>query len=152
MRLRVNGRDHDLPVRDDETLLDVLRDRLGLTGAKEGCNRGECGTCTVLLDGSPIYACLALAAGCVGDIVTIEGLSTPGSSHPMQEAFVAADAAQCGFCTPGQILAAKALLDQTPRPTDDEIRDWMAGNLCRCGTYPKIVTAIKAAAAAARTP
>lgn len=146
MRLRVNGRDHDLTIGDEETLLRVLRERLGLTGAKEGCNRGECGTCTVLLDGEPVYACLTLAAGCRGEVTTIEGLSNPGSLHPVQEAFIAADAAQCGFCTPGQVLAAAALLAHNSKPDEAEIREWMAGNLCRCGTYPKIVSAIQAAA------
>lgn len=148
IRLRVNGRDVEVEAPDDARLLAVLRDRLHLTGAKEGCNRGECGTCTVLLDGAPIYACLTLAAGCIGEITTIEGLTPAGSLHPVQRAFVEHDAAQCGFCTPGQVLAAAALLERDPDPSDVRIREWMAGNLCRCGTYPRIVEAIHAAAGA----
>ena len=146
MRLRVNGREVQVEAPEDARLLAVLRDRLHLTGAKEGCNRGECGTCTVLIDGVPAYACLTLAAGCDGEITTIEGIPESGVARALQVAFAERDAAQCGFCTAGQILAAASLLEREPDATDDRIRVWMAGNLCRCGTYPKILDAIHAAA------
>jgi aerobic-type carbon monoxide dehydrogenase small subunit (CoxS/CutS family) len=147
MLLKFNGSEVDVPVAPHETLLTVLRDRLSLTGAKAGCERGECGTCTVLIDGRPVYSCLTFAAGAQGaDIVTIEGIGTPTELHPVQQAFVRNDAAQCGFCTPGQVLAAIALLDEIPSPTDDEIAAAMSGNLCRCGTYQKIKAAIRDAA------
>jgi len=143
MRLTVNGNAYDVAIAGPETLLGVLRGRLALTGAKLVCGRGECGACTVLLDGTPAYACLTLAAACEGvAITTIEGLGTADALHEMQEAFIAHDAVQCGFCTPGQILAAVALLHQSPRPTEDDVRRGMSGNLCRCGTYPKIVRAV----------
>ena len=151
-----------------ETLLDVLRDTLGLTGTKRVCDRGECGACTVLLDGEPIYSCLTLANGCEGrSVTTTEGIDdvgvatksagTTGESagevtqaasvpHPLQAAFVREDAAQCGFCTPGQLMAAAALLASDPSPSDDDIRAAMSGNLCRCGTYPKILRAIRGVA------
>lgn len=152
MRLLVNGRMRDVSVADDESLLTTLRDRLALTGAKQGCNRGECGTCTVLVDGEPTYSCLALTRACEGATVTsIEGLAAgPGLDglHEVQRAFIAADAVQCGYCTPGQVIAAVALLDRTPDPTDDQIVEAMSGNLCRCGTYPKIALAIREVAAA----
>ena len=153
--LAVNGSVHPLDVEARASLLEALRDGLGLTGAKLGCDRGECGTYTVLAGGRPIYSCLALA--CESQdvaIETIEGLTgTPGSPeglHPVQRAFVAADALQCGFCTPGQILSAAALLRHNPRPSDEQITHAMAGNLCRCGTYPKIRKAIHMAAGGAR--
>jgi xanthine dehydrogenase YagT iron-sulfur-binding subunit len=151
MLLTVNGTSHDVDVDGNETLLAVLRDRLGLTGAKLSCGRGECGACTVLLaEGSrpprPTYACLTLAAACDGTAVTtIEGLGA-GGLHPLQQAFITHDAVQCGYCTPGQILAAAALLAETPAPGEPEIRAALSGNLCRCGTYPKIVLAIQDAA------
>ena len=147
MRLQVNAEAHELEVAGDETLLGVLRERLQLTGTKLGCARGECGACTVLLDGRPAYSCLTLAAGCDGvHIETVEGLGQPGALHPLQQAFIDLDALQCGFCTPGQLMAAVALLSERPSPTEAEIREAMSGNLCRCGTYPKIVRAVQAAA------
>lgn len=149
MRLTVNDRVHDVAPRDDETLLELLRDRLALTGTKLTCDRGECGACTVLLDGATAYSCLTLAVACDGATVrTVEGLAPPGSLSTLQQAFIAHDAAQCGYCTPGQLVAAQALLDRSAHPSDDEIRAAMSGNLCRCGTYPKIVQAIRAAAEA----
>jgi xanthine dehydrogenase YagT iron-sulfur-binding subunit len=156
MRIMVNGRSRQLDVAADATLLSVLRDQLYLTGAKPACERGECGACTVLVDGpdgkpEPIYACLSLARAHENDsITTVEGLSNGTSPHPVQTAFIEHDAVQCGFCTPGQVLAAVALLARDSDPTDDAITRAMSGNLCRCGTYPKIVRAIHSAAAAMR--
>ena len=148
MRLTVNGRSREVSAPEHETLLTVLRDRLHLTGTKLVCERGECGACTVLAGGRPIYSCLSIAASYADlEITTIEGLAAPGTLQPLQQAFIAHDAVQCGFCTPGQILAATALLAKNPDPTDDEITLAMSGNLCRCGTYPKIVRAIRDAAA-----
>ncbi|HEV8215855.1 MAG TPA: (2Fe-2S)-binding protein [Gemmatimonadaceae bacterium] len=147
MRLIVNGASHQVAAPDHERLLTTLRERLHLTGTKLVCGRGECGACTVLIDGAPAYSCLALTAACDGrEIGTIEGLAHDGRLHPVQQAFIDHDALQCGFCTPGQILAAVALLDRRPHPTEDEVRRGMSGNLCRCGTYPKIVRAVLAAA------
>ncbi len=150
MRLTVNGRLRELDPPATATLLDLLRDHLALTGTKLVCDRGECGACTVLLDGETVYSCLTLAASCDGaTIVTVEGLGDPGAPgglSPLQRAFVAHDAAQCGFCTPGQLVAAHALLQRAAHPSDEEIRDAMSGNLCRCGTYPKLLTAIRAVA------
>jgi len=153
MRLTVNGVAHDVTPRGSETLLGFLRDRLHLTGAKLVCGRGECGACTVLLedteggDQRPVYACLTLVAACDGcRVTTVEGLGRAGGLHPVQEAFVEHDAVQCGFCTPGQVLAAIALLERHPEPTTDDIRRGMSGNLCRCGTYPRIIDAVTAAA------
>jgi len=143
--LLVNGSRHDLAVAGHESLLGVLRERLGLTGTKLVCDRGECGACTVLLDGRPAYACLTLAAACDGvAVTTVEGLA-PGHDtlHPLQDAFVRHDAVQCGFCTPGQLVAGAALLARNADPSDAEIAEAMSGNLCRCGTYPKIVAAIR---------
>jgi carbon-monoxide dehydrogenase small subunit len=151
MRITVNGTAHELDVAGHETLLAVLRDRLNLTGTKQSCGRGECGACTVLLatEGrarQAVYACLTLAAACANAwVTTIEGIGT-GALHPLQEAFIAHDAVQCGFCTPGQIVAAVALLEDNPSPTELEIRSALSGNLCRCGTYPKIVSAVQDAA------
>ena len=146
MHLSVNGRDHHLTPAAHELLADTLRERLSLTGTKVACARGECGACTVLLDGEPVYSCLTLTIACDGSRVeTVEGLGTPHELHPVQEAFVAFDAVQCGFCTPGQIMAAVALLRRDGEPDDDTIRSAMSGNLCRCGTYPNIVRAIHAA-------
>ena len=155
MHLTVNGESRDVPFAPHETLLSVLRDRLLLTGTKPGCERGECGACTVLLDGTLAYSCLTLAAACANvSVTTIEGLARPGEMHPLQRAFLTHDAAQCGYCTPGQVMAAYALLNAHPSPTRDEIIAGMSGNLCRCGTYPKIVTAIEdvAASGAMRAP
>jgi xanthine dehydrogenase YagT iron-sulfur-binding subunit len=146
IRLTVNGQPRTLDVEPRTSLLEALRDGLGLTGAKLGCDRGECGTCTVLSRGRPIYSCLALACESQDlPLETIEGLGADGL-HPVQRAFIAADALQCGFCTPGQILSATALLRRSPRAGDAEISRAMSGNLCRCGTYPKIRKAIRLAA------
>jgi len=147
MRLIVNGAAHDVTVPGHETLLGTLRERLQLTGTKLACGRGECGACTVLVDGASAYACLVLTAACEGrEITTIEGVARDGELHPVQAAFVAEDALQCGYCTPGQILAAISLLRQNPNPTEADVRRGMSGNLCRCGAYPKIVRAVLAAA------
>ena len=147
MRLIVNGAAHDVIAPAHETLLTTLRERLQLTGTKLVCGRGECGACTVLLDGVSVYSCLTLTVACDQHaVMTIEGLEQDGTLHPVQAAFVAEDALQCGYCTPGQILAAVALLTDHPRPTDDEILRGMSGNLCRCGAYPKIQRAVRAAA------
>lgn len=151
MNLTVNGRSISADPAGSATLLEFLRDTLALTGTKRACDRGECGSCTVHLDGRPVYACLTLAHGCAGqDVRTIEGLGTTDAPHALQTAFVAEDAAQCGFCTPGQLMAAAALLAANPEPTDDEVVAAMSGNLCRCGTYPKIVRAVRRAAATMR--
>jgi xanthine dehydrogenase YagT iron-sulfur-binding subunit len=146
MRLIVNGAEHDLTPPSHETLLTTLRDRLDLTGTKLVCGRGECGACTVLLDGISVYSCLTLTAACDDrQVTTIEGIGRDGDLHPVQAAFIEHDALQCGFCTPGQILAAIALLGDNPDPSEDDVRRGMSGNLCRCGTYPKIVRAVLAA-------
>ena len=151
IKLRVNGRDYDLYVEPRYSLLSVLRTQLGLTGTKQVCNNGECGACTVLIDGQAIYACLTLAIECEGqEIVTIEGLARGDDLHPIQRAFIEKDGYQCGFCTPGQVLAAKALLDRVPDPTIEQIKRGVSGNLCRCGAYAKIFDAIKRAAALLR--
>ncbi len=142
--LTVNSEQHRFFIRTGMFLLDLLRDELDLTGAKRGCDRGECGACTVLLDGRAVRSCLipaVMADGC--EVVTIEGLGSPGGVlHPIQEAFIQHGAIQCGFCTPGMILAAKSLLDENPRPTEEEVRRAISGNLCRCTGYVKIVDAI----------
>ena len=149
MRLTVNGRPRSLTVAPDTSLLSLLREQLHLTGAKPACERGECGACTVLLTGDdgtpePIYACLALAVAYEGaSITTVEGLSNGTDIHPVQAAFIEHDAVQCGYCTPGQVLSAVALLAREPNPSEEAIRSAMSGNLCRCGTYPKIVRAIQ---------
>ncbi len=148
--LTVNGEERELLVEAKETLLDILRNRLGLTGAKKGCNIGECGACTILLNGKPVNACLILAVEADGaEVVTIEGLGRPNELHPMQKAFLDHGAVQCGFCTPGMILAAKALLDENPSPTEEEVREALSGHLCRCTGYVKIVEAVMATAGAA---
>jgi isoquinoline 1-oxidoreductase subunit alpha len=142
--LKVNGRTHEVDVPADERLLTTIRDRLELTGTKLACGRGECGACTVMLDGRLAYSCLTLTRACDGlAVTTIEGVGAPDALHRVQQAFIAHDAAQCGFCTPGQVLAAIALLERDPRPDDDAITRGMSGNLCRCGTYPNIRLAIK---------
>jgi len=147
VRLRVNGVPISRAVADHRLLLDLLRDDLGLTGTKEGCSVGVCGACTVLLDGQPISSCLALAVFADGhDVTTIEGLAAEDRLHPLQRAFIDYGGFQCGICTPGQIMAAKALLDANPHPTEDEIKAWMMGNLCRCTGYYKIIEAIQAVA------
>ncbi|MHB1312494.1 MAG: (2Fe-2S)-binding protein [Gemmatimonadaceae bacterium] len=149
MHLTVNGTPRTLDAERSPTLLAALRDQLDLTGPKLVCDRGECGACTVRLDGALVYACLTLTAACEGaEVQTVEALAAAGTLHPLQQAFIDHDAAQCGFCTPGQLLAAATLLERTPHPSDDDIRAAMSGNLCRCGTYPKIITAIRAVAGA----
>jgi len=141
--LIVNGEPHDVVVEPRMTLLDVLRDNLGLTGAKKGCSLGNCGSCTVLIDGKPVLSCLLLAIEAQGkDIVTIEGLAKNGQLHPLQQAFIDYSAFQCGFCAPGMILSAKALLDNNPQPTEEEVKEAISGNLCRCTGYIEIVEAI----------
>ena len=150
--LRVNGRRHRLKVEPRWSLLDVLREKLGLTGPKLGCGRGECGACTVLIDGQPRYACLTLAAEAEGkEITTVEGLMKGEELGPVQQAFLANDAMQCGYCTPGQIMAAEGLLRVNPNPSLDEIRREMSGNLCRCGSYAHIFKAVEDAAKMKRT-
>ena len=145
--LRVNGRHHRLLVEPRWSLLYVIRDRLGLTGTKMGCERGECGACTVLIDGVPRYACLTLALEAEdAEVTTIEGLMRGEDLGPVQQAFVEKDAFQCGYCTPGQVVAAEGLLRATPRPTRDQIRAGMSGNLCRCGAYGHICQAVERAA------
>jgi xanthine dehydrogenase YagT iron-sulfur-binding subunit len=147
--LRVNGADHELRLDPRVTLLDALRDALGLTGSKKGCDQGACGACTVLLDGKRVVSCLMLAAQADGrEVTTIEGLSQDGGLHPVQAAFVRHDAFQCGYCTSGQILSAVSLLREGRAGSDEEIREFMSGNLCRCGAYPNIVAAIRAVAEA----
>jgi xanthine dehydrogenase YagT iron-sulfur-binding subunit len=163
--LRVNGIEHELTVDTRTTLLDALRERLGLTGTKKGCDRGQCGACTLLVDGRRIYSCLALAVAHQGaEILTIEGLAAGDDLHPLQRAFVEHDAFQCGYCTPGQICSAVAMLDEAARgwPSavtedlattditldDDEIRERMSGNLCRCAAYVNIVAAVRERAGA----
>ena len=145
--LNVNGREHRLDVEPRWTLLYVLRDRLGLTGTKPGCERGECGACTVLLDGQARYACLTLAIEAQGrQITTVEGLLDGEKLGPVQQAFVEKDGMQCGFCTPGQVMAAEALLRRNPQPDVEQIREGMSGNLCRCGSYVQIVRSVQRAA------
>ncbi|MEK7847505.1 MAG: (2Fe-2S)-binding protein [Chloroflexota bacterium] len=141
----VNGERRQALAEPRNTLLELLRDTLGLTGAKEGCGDGNCGACTVLLDGRPVNSCLVLAVEAQGrDVVTIEGLAQDGSLHPLQRAFVESGAIQCGFCTPGLVMAAYALLRDNPRPTEHQVRAAIAGNLCRCTGYDKVVRAIMA--------
>ncbi len=145
----VNGRPVRLEVEPDATLLDVLREQLDLTGTKRGCNEGECGACTVLINGEPVASCIYPAVKAHGkNIVTIEGLGDESNLHPVQQAFLEAGAVQCGYCTPGMVLSAKALLDKNPDPTEEEIRIAISGNLCRCTGYGKIVAAVRAAAKA----
>jgi len=145
--LKVNGLRHRLEVEPRATLLEVLREDLQLTGTKKGCDQGQCGACTVLLNGRPVYSCLTLAIETVGkEILTIEGLSTGEILHPVQKAFVQEMGMQCGFCTPGQILATVALLAKNSNPTESQLRQALAGNLCRCGAYPKIFQSVQTAA------
>ena len=149
MTLTVNGEPQDVLVRPYETLLDTLRETLGLTGPKEGCGTGDCGACTVHLDGKAVASCLVLALQARNrTVLTIEGLDAGGTLHPLQDAFVRHGVPQCGFCIPGVLMAAAALLAETPRPSEDEIRYGIAGNLCRCTGYTKMITAISEAAPA----
>jgi len=150
--VRVNGQHHRLSVDARLTLLDFLRERLLLTGTKKGCNFGECGACTVHLDGRRVNACMALAAAVDGhEVTTIEGLATGDGLHPVQQAFIEYDAFQCGFCTPGQVMSAVSLLEEGHTGSEAEIREWMSGNLCRCSAYPQIVEAVQALAARRRS-
>ena len=143
--LKVNDREYDLVIPVNRTLSQVLRENLKLTGTKQGCEMGDCGSCTVLMDGQPVNSCLVLAVEAEGQaIVTIEGLSDEGKLHPLQQAFVEHGSIQCGFCSPGMILSAKALLDKNPSPNPSEIREAISGNLCRCTGYQKIVEAVQA--------
>ena len=147
IQAKVNGRGVDFLCEPRQSLLDVLRDELRLTGSKEGCNNGNCGACNVLLDGKLVNACLVLGVEIQGRCVTtIEGVASPEGLHPLQQKFLEHAALQCGICTPGFIVAAKALLDQKPKPTEHEVRHWLAGNLCRCTGYDKIVRAVLDAA------
>ncbi len=146
IRLTVNGESYTVAVQPAESLLDVLRDKLGLTGTKKGCNRGDCGACTIIMDRKTVNACLVLAVEANDkEVLTIESLANGGRLHPIQEAFIQYGAVQCGYCTAGMIMSAKALLDENPEPTEEEIRRAIGGNLCRCTGYVKIVDAIKKA-------
>ena len=148
IRLKINGEERELAIEPYRTLLDVLRNDAGLTGTKKGCDVGDCGACTVLVDGKPVNSCLMLGVEAQGhEVVTIEGLQpAPDRLHPLQEAFVRLGGAQCGFCTPGMIMMAAALLAENPKPTEDEIRFGIAGNICRCTGYTRVVEAIQSAA------
>jgi len=147
LRLRVNGEEHELRIEPQETLLEVVRNRLGLTGTKLSCDLEVCGACTVLLDGKPVSSCTTLAFEARGkEVLTIEGVSRNGKLHPIQEAFIEKGGLQCGFCTPGMILTAKAFLEENPDPTEEEVKEYMHGNLCRCTGYGMIVESILAAA------
>jgi xanthine dehydrogenase YagT iron-sulfur-binding subunit len=147
MTLRVNGEDRALSIDARTTVLDALREHLGLTGSKKGCDHGQCGACTVLMDGRRVVSCLTLAIAAQGlDITTIEGLGKHDTLHPMQRAFIEQDAFQCGYCTPGQIMSAIACVNEGHANSDDDIREYMSGNICRCAAYPNIVAAVKQAA------
>jgi xanthine dehydrogenase YagT iron-sulfur-binding subunit len=153
VRIVVNGAEQRVEVEDRWTLAELLRDHLGLTGTKVGCDRGECGACTVLLDGKPIYACSYLAVWADGrTLATVEGLARGGELDPLQQAFIAHDGPQCGFCTPGQLMSAKALLERTPHPTADEVRAALTGNICRCSNYTLYVESVLAAAGVTANP
>ena len=145
--LEVNGRVHRLQLDPRTSLLDALRSHLGLTGSKKGCDHGQCGACTVLVSGRRVLGCLTLAAAVRGPVTTIEGLAAPdGRLHPMQQAFIDQDAFQCGYCTPGQIMSAVACVEEGHAETDEQVREYMSGNLCRCAAYPHIVAAVRQAA------
>ncbi len=146
LTLNVNGRPWSGEVEAGASLLDVLRDHLGLAGTKYGCGEGQCGSCTVLVNGRAVRSCVTQATA-ARTVVTVEGLATEGRLHPVQQAFIDAQAFQCGFCTPGMVIGAVALLSRNPQPGDDEIRKALEGHLCRCGTYPRILEAVKAATA-----
>jgi len=146
LTMKLNGEQVTVEVKPDAMLVDVLRDQLELTGTKEACGEGECGACTVLLDGEPVTSCLVPALKARGqEVMTVEGLASGGDLHLLQKAFIEYGAVQCGYCTPGMLMSAKALLDRNPQPTEEEIRQAISGNLCRCTGYIKIVDAIKAA-------
>ena len=146
IELKVNGLSYDVAIRPEELLIDVLRQKLELIGTKKGCGQGDCGTCTVLIDGKRALACMTLAIACQGkEILTIEGMEDQGELHPIQEAFLEKGAVQCGFCTPGMIMSTQALLDENPNPSRDEIKRGLSGNLCRCTGYIKIFDAVEAA-------
>lgn len=143
IHITVNHKIHELVVEPNETLLEVIREKLKLTGTKAGCHVGDCGTCTVILDGEPVNSCLVLAVQAHGkEVLTVEGLETSQGPHPLQQAFVEKGAIQCGFCTPGMLLSAKSLLDRNPRPAESDVRKAISGNLCRCTGYQKIVEAV----------
>jgi carbon-monoxide dehydrogenase small subunit len=147
LRLRVNSEIHEVATEINKTLLEVLREDMGLTGTKHGCELGECGTCAVLVDGKPVLSCLMLGIEAVNaEVITVEGMMQDGKPHPLQSAFADLGAAQCGYCIPGILLTAKALLDENPQPTRDEIRQSLSGNLCRCTGYTKILQAVELAA------
>jgi aerobic-type carbon monoxide dehydrogenase small subunit (CoxS/CutS family) len=148
LTMTLNGEVVSIQIQPDALLVDVLRDELGLMGTKEACGQGECGACTVLLDGQPVTSCLVPAIKAQGrEVQTVEGLASGGELHPLQKAFIKHGAVQCGYCTPGMLMSAKALLDRNPHPTEEEIKVAISGNLCRCTGYVKIVEAIKAASA-----
>ena len=147
INLKINGEPYEVRIKPNTTLLDFLRDKIGLTGTKKGCDTGQCGACTVLLDGKPINSCLVLAADANGkEILTVEGLGRDGKLHPLQETFMQEGAVQCGYCTSGMLLSAKALLDENPSPGEEEVKKAIAGNLCRCTGYVRIVKAVLVAA------
>src|SRR5262245_26106892 len=147
LRLKVNGKETAAAIEPRVSLLDLLRERLGLTGTKKGCNEGACGACTVLLDGNRVNACMTLAASCEGaEVVTVEGLAASGKLHPVQAAFIEHDAFQCGYCTPGQLMSALACIREGHARDAATVREWMSGNLCRCAGYPQITAAVLAAA------
>ena len=144
INVNVNGRQRELSVKSSQTLLEVLRDDLRLKGTREGCSVGVCGSCTVLVDGKPVSSCLMLASNAEGrEVLTIEGLARDGSLDPVQQAFLDHQAFQCGFCTPGMIMAVKGLLNENPKPDEAEVRDYLSGNICRCGTYVEVMAAIE---------
>jgi len=144
IQLDVNGLEHSVRIKPHWTLLDVLRDELGLTGTKKGCDKGECGACTVIINGEAVLSCLVLAIQCQGKkILTIEGLVQNRKPDPLQDAFVNHGAIQCGFCTPGMIMASRAILNKTHHPSEEEIKRWLSGNLCRCTGYAKIIAAVQ---------
>jgi carbon-monoxide dehydrogenase small subunit len=146
LTMRLNDQEVTVEVKTDALLVDVLRDQLELTGTKEACGEGECGACTVLLDGEPVTSCLIPALKAQGkEVMTVEGLASAGELHPLQRAFIEHGAVQCGYCTPGMLMSAKALLDRNPHPSEEEIKEAISGNLCRCTGYVKIIEAIKAA-------